>query len=59
MTFSFDKLSNPLYYQENVLPPHSDHAFYANKEEMAAGKSSLVYSLNGIWQFALPSMRNR
>jgi len=52
MAFSFEKLSNPLYFQENVLPPHSDHAFYASKEEMRSGKSSLIHSLNGVWQFA-------
>ncbi len=48
-------LSDPTIFSVNELPVTSDHAFYASKQELAEGKSSLVRSLDGVWKahFAL------
>lgn len=45
-------LDDPEVFGVNTLVAHSDHSFYATKEEMLKGESSLKQSLNGIWQFA-------
>ena len=47
--FEIKNLANPLYYEENVLPPHSDHKYYGSEAELASGCSSFKYSLNGLW----------
>ena len=48
-------LSDPEISLVNVLPPYSDHEFFATKQELAEGASSLVRSLDGVWKahFAL------
>lgn len=51
-TFDYNKVKNPEYFQENRLPAHSDHVFYANVLEAGSGESSFRYSLNGLWKFA-------
>lgn len=47
--FEIKNLANPLYFEENVLPPHSDHKYYGSETELASGCSSFKYSLNGLW----------
>ncbi len=47
--FEIKNLANPLYFEENVLPPHSDHKYYGSEAELASGCSSFKYSLNGLW----------
>ncbi len=49
--FTVEKLADPTFYQENRLPAHSDHAFYADAVEMARGESSFCRTLNGLWHF--------
>lgn len=44
-------LDNPQIFRVNQLDAHSDHAYYGNYQELEAGKSSLLQSLNGIWKF--------
>lgn len=44
-------LDDPEVFRVNQVPAHSDHEFYADREEAQAGRSSLVQSLNGEWQF--------
>ena len=51
MSFDYNKLKDPGYFAENRVAAHSDHAFYADLEELAAGESSLRMSLNGLWKF--------
>ncbi len=51
MSFDYANLKNPGYFAENRVPAHSDHAFYADMDELAAGESSLRHSLNGLWKF--------
>lgn len=51
MAFSYEKLKDLSFFGENRLPAHSRHRFYASQEEARRGESSLVHSLNGLWQF--------
>lgn len=44
-------LSDPTVFRVNRLDAHSDHIAYATAREAASGVSSLVQSLDGIWQF--------
>ncbi|MCC8051878.1 MAG: DUF4981 domain-containing protein [Clostridiales bacterium] len=50
--FDYNKVKNPQFFCENRLPAHSDHAFFATKEEAQENESSLIYSLNGFWKFS-------
>lgn len=50
--FHYDKVKDPLFFKENVLPAHSMQIIYKNKGELFKGKSSLKKSLDGIWKFS-------
>ncbi len=50
--FDYEKVKDPRFFCENRLDAHSDHTFYASEEEAKEGKSSLIFSLNGIWKFS-------
>ena len=43
-------LADPEITLVNVLPPCSDHDFYATLQEAESGVSSLVRSLDGAWK---------
>lgn len=45
-------LDDPKVFRVGQLPAHSDHPIYGDVEEAAEGKSSLVQSLDGNWEFA-------
>lgn len=45
-------LDDPQVFRVGQLPAHSDHPIYADAEEAAEDKSSLVQSLEGNWEFA-------
>ena len=45
-------LDDPKVFRVGQLPAHSDHPIYGDVEEAADGKSSLVQSLDGNWEFA-------
>ena len=45
-------LDDPKVFRVGQLPAHSDHPIYQDTEEAAEGRSSLVQSLDGIWEFA-------
>ena len=45
-------LDDPQVFRVGQLPAHSDHPIYQDTEEAAEGRSSLVQSLDGIWEFA-------
>lgn len=49
--FSYEQVKNPQYFVEGRLDAHSDHVCYADRQEAAAKKTSLRYSLDGIWKF--------
>lgn len=50
--FDYQKVKDPLFFKENVLPAHSAQKIYKNKKELFDKKSSLVWSLDGIWKFS-------
>ncbi len=45
-------LDDPQVFRIGQLPAHSDHSVYADFKEAEEGKSSLVQSLDGMWEFA-------
>ncbi len=45
-------MADPLFFEENRMPPHSDHHFYKNAAEADTGESGFILSLNGLWKFA-------
>lgn len=49
--FDYQKISDPLFFQENRMEAHSDHVAYQNAAELAAGVSGYRYFLDGIWKF--------
>ena len=49
--FTMEKLADPTFFQENRLPAHSDHGFYADVVEMAREESTFRRTLNGLWKF--------
>lgn len=51
MSFTYEQLKSPLYFGENKLPPHSDHAWFLSREGMEQGRNPLKLSLNGFWKF--------
>ncbi|MCM1049027.1 MAG: DUF4981 domain-containing protein [Clostridiales bacterium] len=50
--FDYVKIKNPRIFKENVLPAHSSHIVYKNKDELFEGESSLRKSLDGVWKFS-------
>lgn len=50
--FNYEKVKNPTFFKENVLPAHSAHMTYAGKGELFSKNSSLVTLLDGVWKFA-------
>ncbi|NLI17413.1 MAG: DUF4981 domain-containing protein [Actinomycetales bacterium] len=51
MAFDPGRIADPTYVAENRLPAHSDHRWFANRAEAAAGTSSFEQCLNGTWKF--------
>lgn len=49
--FDINILKNPEVFQENRMPAHSDHIFYASESELVCGRTSLQTKLNGLWKF--------
>ena len=45
-------LKNPQIFEQNRLEAHSDHICYGAEHELLIGKSSLRYSLDGLWKFS-------
>lgn len=52
MQITYDVLQNPRFFKENVLPAHSAHTIYHDREELFGKNSSLVKCLNGVWKFS-------
>ena len=50
--FHYDKVKDPVFFKENVLPAHAEAVLYRNREEFCRGKSSLRMPLDGIWKFS-------
>lgn len=52
MSFDYEKIKDPTFFKENVLPAHAAVSLYANEEQMQNGESTLHMSLDGIWKFS-------
>lgn len=50
--FCYERVKDPQFFKENVLPAHSAHAIYRNKKECLLKDSSLKMSLDGVWKFS-------
>lgn len=48
---TLEQIKDPTVFAKNRLKAHSDHCFFANEKEVAAGKSSFRLGLNGVWKF--------
>lgn len=50
--FNYNKIKDPEFFKENVLPAHSDHICYPDDAALSSGETSYRFSLNGIWKFS-------
>lgn len=50
--FDYDKIKDPRFFKENVLPAHAALHVYANAGEAERERSSLTQSLDGVWKFS-------
>ena len=48
----YNKIKDPQFFKDHVLPAHAALNSYANEKEGAWGESSLKQSLDGIWKFS-------
>ncbi len=49
--FDYEKLKDPGYFRDGRLNAHSDHRFYASKEDLELETEEFKESLNGLWKF--------
>ena len=50
--FDYSKIvKDPGIFEENRLPAHADFTAYRSRTELAAGRTGLQESLNGVWRF--------
>jgi len=52
MGFNYRLVKDPEYFQENRLPAHSDHVYYAEGDETCGVDTGFRFSLNGLWKFS-------
>lgn len=50
--FQYEKVKDPQFFKENVLPAHAEAVLYRNRKEFDRGESSLMMPLDGIWKFS-------
>lgn len=50
--FNYEKVSNPLYFEENRCKAHSDHSYYSSLEEAETGECAFKHCLDGLWKFS-------
>jgi beta-galactosidase len=50
--FDFSIVKNPELFEQNSLPPHSDHEYYSCEEAAERGLSDYKFILNGQWKFS-------
>lgn len=48
----YEKIKDPQFFKDNVLPAHAALNLYADEKEAARGESSLKQSLDGVWKFS-------
>lgn len=47
----WEKIKNPLFYEENRVAAHSDHRYYTSEAELVQNVQGLRRSLDGVWKF--------
>lgn len=52
MSFVYDKVKDPTYFEENRIKAHSEHKWFESEAAYQEGESELRLSLNGLWKFA-------
>lgn len=52
MSFVYDKVKDPTYFEENRIAAHSDHKWYDSEQAYLDGENQLKRSLGGLWKFA-------
>ena len=52
MSFEYDKVKDPTYFEENRIAAHSDHKWYDSEQAYLDGENQLKRSLGGLWKFA-------
>ena len=50
--FDQNKIKDPRFFKENVLPAHSDHICFPDEDSMRRNENPFRFSLNGIWKFS-------
>ncbi len=50
-TFNYDKVKDPQYFRDGRIDAHSDHRYFASKDDLEIGTESYKESLNGTWKF--------
>ena len=50
--FDYSKIKDPEFFKENVVPAHSDHVCYPDRDHLDRGENPFRFSLNGIWKFS-------
>lgn len=50
--FDYNKVKDPRFFKENVLPACAALSLYADEKEAVRGKSSLTQFLDGVWKFS-------
>lgn len=51
MTFDLVRLDDPQWVEEHRMPAHSDHRWFADRDDLTAGESRFEQSLAGVWKF--------
>ena len=49
--FDYGKLKDPQYFCDGRIAAHSDHKYFASKEDAELGVEEYKESLNGVWKF--------
>lgn len=50
-SFDYAKVSDPLFFSDGRLEPHSDHPYYPSASCGKTGQNDFIQSLNGLWKF--------
>ena len=49
--FDLERVADPEFFEENRIPPHSDHMYFEDMKALEANESDFRFSLNGNWKF--------
>ena len=49
--FNYENVKDPRYFRDGRLDAHSDHEYYASREDAHERECTFRESLNGLWKF--------